>query len=178
MAKTKDNLSGLFQGTTAPYNASAPNYGAMPQQVNMPAFMPGFQDAIAQQMSQGYGASPQSYTDAMNQYYKPVSMTQLSEPLTQSMRAWGLKPNGQPGGVEGTISGGYQQYGMSTGSPWLDAMFGLQATAGTPAAPAPAPASPLDDPKKKRQQQAPVPAPMPVNQQMTPYQMRAAGGFL
>ena len=150
MGKKDDNLDALFQGTTAPYNASAPAYGAMPQQVNFPAFMPGQQEGIAQQLSQGYGASPQSYMEQMNALYKPVGMTQLSEPLTQTMRAWGLKPNGQPGGVEGSITGGYQQYGMQTGSPWLDQMFGLRAAMGN----APAGGAVVDpgfpDPKKKK----------------------------
>jgi hypothetical protein len=145
-----DNLDGLFQGKTAPYNAAAPAYGGMPQQVNFPAFMPGQQEGIAQQLSQGYGASPQSYMDQMNALYRPVNMTQLSEPLTASMRAWGLKPSGRPGVVEPRDGGfnpsDFQQYGMQTGSPWLDAMFGLQAQMGVPGA-TPAP---VVDPKKKK----------------------------
>jgi hypothetical protein len=40
----------------------------------------------------------------------------------------------------------FQQYGMQTGSPWLDAMFGLQAQMGVPGA-TPAP---VVDPKKKK----------------------------
>jgi hypothetical protein len=145
-APSKDggNLGALFQGQTAPYNASAPNYGAMPQMQNFPAFMPGQQEAIAQQLSQGFGAPQQSYMEQMNALYKPVGMTQLSEPLTQSMRAWGLKPSGQPGGVSGNITGGYQQYGMETGSPWLDKMFGLQSGMGSTAPAAAGPVNPWD----------------------------------
>ena len=147
--KTNDNLSGMFQSPTAPYNAAAPNYGAMPQQITMPAFMPGQQQAIAQQLSQGYGQPQQSYMDAMNSYYAPVNMTRMTEPLTQSMRAWGLQTNGQPGGVEamegGFNPGGFQQYGMGTGSPWLDQMFGLQAGMSAPNTPAtPASLNPYD----------------------------------
>jgi hypothetical protein len=143
-----NNLSGLFQGVTAPYNASAPNYGAMPQQQMFPAFMPGQMEGIASQLSQGFGAPQQSYMDQMAALYKPVGLTQMSEPLTQSMRAWGLKPSGQPGGVEGSIKGGYQQYGMQTGSPWLDKMFGLQQSTSAPAATAPV--NPYDQSKNPR----------------------------
>jgi len=121
---------------TAPFNASAANYGAMPQQMNFPAFMPGQQQAIAQQMAQGYGQPAQSYMDQMNQIYRPVGVTAMSEPLTQTMRAWGLQSTGKPGGVEAMDGGfnpqGYQQWGMGTGSPWLDAMFGLNAGQGVP----------------------------------------------
>jgi hypothetical protein len=134
----------IFQGKTLDYLPTRPQYGNMPQMQNFPAFMPGQQEAIAQQLSQGFGAPQQSYMEQMNALYKPVGMTQLSEPLTQSMRAWGLKPSGQPGGVEGSISDGYQQYGMETGSPWLDKMFGLQSGMGSTAPAAAGPVNPWD----------------------------------
>ena len=144
----KDNLAALFQGVTAPYNASAPNYGAMPQMQNFPAFMPGQMEGIASQLSQGFGAPQQSYMDQMNQIYRPVGLTQMSEPLTQTMRAWGLKPSGEPGGVSGSISGGYQQYGQQTGSPMLDSMFGLQPSVPAPDAAPVTPALTWDEYRK------------------------------
>ena len=119
----------IFQGKTLPYQAARPEYGNMPQQFSMPAFMPGQMEGIAAQLSQGFGAPQQSYMDQMAALYRPVGMTQLQEPLTQSMRQWGLQPSGQPGEVEkdGKFNKPkYQQYGMQTGSPWLDQMFGLK----------------------------------------------------
>jgi hypothetical protein len=120
----------IFQGKTLDYLPTRPEYGNMPQMQNFPAFMPGQMEGIAAQLSQGFGAPQQSYMDQMAALYRPVGMTQLQEPLTQSMRQWGLQPSGQPGEVEkdGKFNKPkYQQYGMQTGSPWLDQMFGLKA---------------------------------------------------
>lgn len=151
------SVGNMLLSPTAPYNPAAPMYGNMPSQMQFPAFLPGQQQAIAQQLSQGYGAPAQSYMGQMNKVYSPVNLTQMQEPLTQTMRAFGLQHTGKPGMIEAMSGGfnpqGYQQWGQSTGSPWLDAMFGLNAAQGVPGKGGTAPA-PVDPKKKKKSQAA------------------------
>lgn len=150
--------SPMLTSPTAPFDPLAALYARMPQQAQFQPFMPGQQNAIAQQLSQGYGAPAQDYMAQMNQIYRPMNLTQMSEPLTTSMRAWGLQHSGQPGVAKEMQDGfnpqGYQQWGQSTGSPWLDAMFGLNAAAGVPGQ------GGAVDPKKKKKN---VPGTAPLN---------------
>jgi hypothetical protein len=83
----------------------------------------------------------------------------MSEPLTQTMRAWGLQHSGQPGSVQAAGGGfnpqGYQQWGQSTGSPWLDSMFGLNAGQGVPGVPGAVEPDPTDPTGKKKKNKTP-----------------------
>lgn len=153
-----------YSGATAPYNANAKLYPSMPQQVSIPAFMPGFQQAIAQQLAAGFGQSQAPDFSAFGQ----SQTARLREPITQTLRAWGLTSNGQPGGLQ-TLPGGfnpssYQQYGTQTGLPSLDSVLGLvpapvPASTGTPGgtvSPPPLPpADPLTPPASPGQYVAP-----------------------
>jgi hypothetical protein len=117
-------------GKTLSYSPNRRQYANMPQQLSMPAFMPGQMEGIAAQLSQGFGAPQQSYVDMLSSMYRPTSATMLSEPLTQTMDQWGLEHGGNPADInkDGKYNPKkYQQYGMQTGSPWLDQMFGLKA---------------------------------------------------
>jgi hypothetical protein len=105
----------------------------MPQMVAMPAFMPGQQQGLVQQLAAGYGGAPAEYMAQMNSVYAPMMTTRLREPITATARAWGLKPTGAAGGWEAAgkkgkdfNKAGYQQWGMATGSPFLNALFGLK----------------------------------------------------
>lgn len=144
----------LLTSPTAPYDPLAAFYARMPQQVQFQPFLPGQQSAIANQLSAGFGAPAQDYMAQMNAIYRPVNLTAMSEPLTGTMRAWGLQPSGQPGVAEEMKDGfnpqNYQQWNQSTGSPWLDAMFGLNPAIGVPGQ------GGTEDPKKKKNK-APIP---------------------
>lgn len=135
------NLATIFKPKTAPYDPNAKVYSNMPTGVQFPAFMPGQQSAIASQLAQGYGAPASDYMGQMNSVYAPMNTTRLFEPITQTARAWGLKPTGQPGGwkameKDGKKGGfnpqGYQQWGQDTYSPLLNRIFGLKNNIPTP----------------------------------------------
>lgn len=143
------NLESIFKGDTSKYKAGAPVYGNMPMGVNMPAFMPGQQEAIANQLSQAYGQPASAYQQQMGQVYAPMNTTRLFEPITTTARAFGMEHAGKPGQWEtdkkdGMNPEGYQQWGMDTNSPWLNQIFGLK-----PGLPDPAAVVPEEVKKKK-----------------------------
>lgn len=156
---------GTFTLAPKPYNANAPVYGSMPRQATFPAFQPGAQQQLAEQMQAGFGGGVPGYMEHMNQIYRPSRLTQLFEPLTQTARTFGLEHTGQPGGWKAGAGGAnpqnYQQYGMQSGSPFIDALFGMQAN--VPPAPAPGTTPPVVPP-------TPTPPPAAPNGTQPPYQ--------
>jgi len=123
------NLEKVFQAKTSPYKASNNPYANMPQGINFPAFMPGQQQAIANQLSSAYGAPAADYNAQMSSIYAPMNTTRLFEPITTTARAFGLKPGENPGqwsAGDNFNKKNYQQWGQQTNSPFLQSIFGLK----------------------------------------------------
>ena len=61
---------------------------------NFPAFMPGQQGLLAEQMSAGFGAPVSENMGLLSNLYKPVQMPMISRPdqIAQYMTQIGLKP--------------------------------------------------------------------------------------
>ena len=51
--------------------------------VEIPAFSPGLQEALARQISAAFGGDEQAYHDGLSKIYAPVSAPILDEPITQ-----------------------------------------------------------------------------------------------
>lgn len=64
------------------------------QMQNYPAFMPGQQGLLAEQMSAGYGAPVSENMGLLSNLYKPVNMPVISRPdqIAQYLTQIGLKP--------------------------------------------------------------------------------------
>lgn len=64
------------QNPTTPTPTVDPNMpgGGIQGYTTMPPFMPGFDQAIAQQLAQGYGQQPQDFLDYFKQLYSPIRM--------------------------------------------------------------------------------------------------------
>ena len=78
------------KATTTPAAPAAP---AVAMQ-NFPAFMPGQQGLLAEQMSAGFGAPVSENMGLLSNLYKPVNMPMISRPdqIAQYMTQIGLKP--------------------------------------------------------------------------------------
>lgn len=144
----KNDPGKLFKSKTAAYNPSAPAYPNMPRAVQVPAFVDGLQNGLTSALSRGFGGAPASYQSPL---FQPQTYTQMSEPLSVTMRAFGLEPTGP--GMVGRMRDkkdkkvdfnpqGFQQWGQTTGSPYLDYAFGLKAMPGV----APDPSAPTAPP--------------------------------
>jgi hypothetical protein len=145
-----------YNGVTNAYDPNSPAYSGMPLDLQYSPFMPGQREALAAQLAAAYGGGVESMFDAVGKGHEgPVRALNMSEPLSQTMAAWGLEFDGTPGGAR-VIPGktfnpsGFQQWGTATGQPYIDTMFGLRYMPGEkipadarnyrPPAPAPAPA--------------------------------------
>jgi hypothetical protein len=96
----------------------------MPMGQVYPAFAPGALDQLAAQMQAGFGAAPAAGQPAANPFmpylqnmFKDTSSTILKEPISQTYRSVTNK--------DGDPKKGFQQYGYSTGSSYLDKLFGI-----------------------------------------------------
>lgn len=78
------------QTATTPATPAAPAV----QMQNFPAFMPGQQGLLAEQMSAGFGAPVSENMGLLSNLYKPVQMPIISRPdqIAQYMTQIGLKP--------------------------------------------------------------------------------------
>lgn len=78
------------QTATTPAAPAAPAV----QMQNFPAFMPGQQGLLAEQMSAGFGAPVSENMGLLSNLYKPVQMPIISRPdqIAQYMTQIGLKP--------------------------------------------------------------------------------------
>lgn len=162
--KIPKDPGGLYHAPVANFDPNAQNYPGMPRGITTPAYIDGMQQSLMAALSKGFGGAPGSYASPL---FQPQTYTQLSEPLSITMRAMGTEMKGP--GVVGPINEagkkvkktkpgetpiqrgfnpmGYNQWGQSSGSPFLDYAFGLQSREGIPGqggTPAPV------DPKKKQ----------------------------
>ena len=76
--------------TTTPAAPAAPAV----QMQSFPAFMPGQQGLLAEQMSAGFGAPVSENMGLLSNLYKPVNMPMISRPdqIAQYLAQIGLKP--------------------------------------------------------------------------------------
>lgn len=162
-----------MRNPTLAYKQTTPKYGGLPQAIQFSPYMPNQKEMISEQLTKGFGSNIQDMFGVVGQgNAEPINVMKLREPISQTMDAFGLRFNGQPGGSE-VIPGktfnpnGYQQWGVATGQPYIDQMFGLRympgetipADAGSYTPPAP-PAAPPAAPKKDDD---PYPMGVPMN---------------
>ena len=121
-----------YNGVTNAYKQDAPAYSGMPVALQFSPYMPGQREAIAEQLARAYGSGVQGMFNAVGAgNTPPIRALKLSEPISNTMEAFGLEFDGTPGGAR-VMPGktfnpaGYQQWGVATGQPYLDAMFGLR----------------------------------------------------
>lgn len=156
-----------YKGFTPAYNKNAPTYQGMPQAIQFMPYLPQQREMIAEQLQKGFGgvSGVQQMFDAVGKAnVEPINVMKLKEPISQTMQAFGLQFDGTPGGAK-VIDGktfnpsGYQQYGVATGTPYIDQMFGLKYMPGEtipasasnpvtppPTTPAPTAPAPVNDP--------------------------------
>lgn len=83
-------------GSNKNKTATTPAAPAAPavQMQNFPAFMPGQQGLLAEQMSAGFGAPVSENMGLLSNLYKPVQMPIISRPdqIAQYMTQIGMKP--------------------------------------------------------------------------------------
>ncbi len=72
---------------TDPAPDGKPVYPNLPTSITFAPYLPGHQDALAQQMSQGYGAPPQEYLNQMNNLYQETTLPVLHEPVGRTQDA-------------------------------------------------------------------------------------------
>ena len=87
------NMGGGNKNKTATATTATPAATPIAMQ-NFPAFMPGQQGLLAEQMSAGFGAPVSENMGLLSSLYKPVNMPIISRPdqIAQYMTQIGLKP--------------------------------------------------------------------------------------
>ncbi|MCP4182315.1 MAG: hypothetical protein GY761_03225 [Hyphomicrobiales bacterium] len=98
---------------TSPKQGNKPVYPNLPTSITFSPYLPGHQEALAQQMSQGYGAPPQEYLDQMNNLYQDTTMPVLHEPVGRTKSILANKNWNKP------------DEAYTTGSFALDSLLGL-----------------------------------------------------
>lgn len=144
-----DQAVRLLNFKTLPYDAANKIPQSMPREQIYPAFSPGAMDQIATQMMAGFGTGAQQagaetnpFIPYLQQMFQDTRTTNLFEPILQTYNsllktgADAVKKNGKKAAdVAGNLAtpNPFQQYGYSTGSDYLDKLFGIQRNIPTPA---------------------------------------------
>lgn len=102
-----------------PYDPNLRPHPTAPIAQTYPAFSPGALAGLRDQLSRGYGTPPEEQEAYLRSMYGDTTQTYVPQPLS--------------GVLDDFSKNSYQQYGMDTGSPFLNALLGY--SPGTPPAP-------------------------------------------
>ncbi len=87
MSKGGSNKSSSSSSATPAEQTGKPVYPNLPDALTFDAYMPGQQEAIANQIHQGYGVVPEEMQTHMDQTTADMSIPRLYEPLTVTQDA-------------------------------------------------------------------------------------------
>jgi hypothetical protein len=137
-------LRSIYSGDRRPYDPNLAPHPQAPRAQYYPAFSPGMLAGLRDQLTKGFGMTPEEQQADLQSTYQDTTATYVPAPITQILADFAKNP--------------YQQYGQDSGSPFLNSLLGF--APGQP--PAPGTGGTGQFAPGAGQAQAPVAAPAPA----------------